>query len=168
MSLLPGPMAFLQTLASVGMPLYPREDEDFGVKSTSLGSSGDFDPTPLSISGARRISTEEMKALVSANSKSVVLDFSLGGQAIPGAISLPYKNSPKDIRLALDKIGWGKQLPPNTVVVCMSEGPFGWASVDAARRLVAMGIQNVFWYPGGEAGWVMGDGLNPSHEQIGR
>ncbi len=153
LSALAGEKVYLGALQDAGMPVYAREDEDFGVAATDSPVNGsDFDPTPLTAPGVRRVSTAAMKSMLSSSTRPLILDLSPGVHVIPGAIAIPYQNSESGLLARL------QQLKPtvshDAVVVTMSQGPFGWGSYDAALRLVSLGFHNVYWYRGGEAAWV--------------
>ena len=153
LSTLAGEKAYLGALQDAGMPVYVREDEDFGVAGTDSPVNGsDFDPTPLTAPGIRRVSTAAMESMLSSSTRPLILDLSPGVHVIPGAIAIPYQNSESGLLARL------QQLKPtvshDAVVVTMSQGPFGWGSYDAALRLVSLGFHNVYWYRGGEAAWV--------------
>ena len=141
-------------LHAAGMPLFAGEDVDFGVASSRLPKEGsEFDPTPMSIPGARMIRTADLVTLMSTKAKPLVLDFSSGAHVIPGAVSVPYLSSTGDLQTVLDENlpGWRQSL--DTPVVTMSHGPFGWQSYNASLQLVSLGLRNVYWYRGGEAAW---------------
>ena len=147
--------AYLKALNAAGMPIYAREDDDFGVAPVDrprLG--GDFDPTPLSIPGGRRIDTPTMRALLSGGTKPLVIDVSEGATVIPGAVWVSLDDFKPGLDRALLEDGSGLPLSPGRSIVTMSYGPFGWLSYDAALYLINRGYRNVFWYRGGEEAWV--------------
>ena len=155
LSRLPGHDDYLRALLAAGMPLYVSEEKDFGVTPTSTPQMGsDYDPTPIEIPGARRITTAIVSSLMSRSRKPMILDFSPGSHVIPGAISIQYKETEDDLRRTIESLAGDQAISKDDEIITMSLGPFGWESYNAALRLVAFGFLHVAWYRGGEEAWV--------------
>ena len=155
LSTLKGCKAYLEALRAAGMPMYAREDEDFGVAPVDrprLG--GDFDPTPLSIPSGQRIDTRTMHSLLSDATKPLVVDVSDGATVMPSAVWIPLDDLTTGLDRTLRDDGSGHPLSPERNVITMSYGPFGWFSYDAALYFISRGFHHVFWYRGGEAAWI--------------
>jgi TolB-like protein/DNA-binding winged helix-turn-helix (wHTH) protein/Tfp pilus assembly protein PilF len=155
LSLLSGHMAYLRALSAAGMPMFAEEDEDFGVKPPIATPTGnDFDPTPLVITGARRIDTSELHTMLSADPRPIVIDVGLGAAVIPGAIWVWAQGLQGDVDHSLAEVNTDGRAWPSRPIVVMGDGPFGWRSYSTSLHLVAKGFSNVLWYRGGEQSWV--------------
>ena len=154
-SLLSGNKAFLHALNAAGMPLYPREDDDFGIPPTDEAQTrDDFDPTPLSIPGGQRVDTRTVRALVSGAQKPLIVDFSNGATVIADAVWVPPDNPTVDLKHILQEHSADGHAPSDRATIVTSYGPFGWQSYNAALYLIHHGVRHVLWYRGGEAAWV--------------
>jgi DNA-binding winged helix-turn-helix (wHTH) protein/TolB-like protein len=155
LSALPGNKAYLEALTKTGMPVFASEERDYAVAAPSAPVAGSlFDPTPLSIPGARRITTDELAAFLTSSDKPVILDFSTGSRMVPGAVLMPQEQTVAALVETLDRLGVGSTASHRARIVSMGEGPFGWDSYNAALRLVSLGYHQVFWYRGGEEAWT--------------
>ncbi len=148
---------YLAALKAVGMQPFADENQDFGVRPTATPHrGGDFDPTPLSVPGARRITTGELAGLLAQPAKLVVLDFGRGA-AVPrdatwlGAWAAGGAALDEHILAAADP---GGRFGRDRTIVVMGDGPFGWTSYNEALHLVAMSFRHVLWYRGGEEAWT--------------
>ena len=152
-SSLPGNAAMLGALASVGMPRFMPEDQDFGIAPPASPQHGGlFAATPLTIPGAQRITTAELAARLHDAPQTPVLDFGSGVAVVPGAywVQAPEQGQSGDpVTRALTASHAAADRP----VVVMSDGPCGWDSYNAALKLVGAGFHAVLWYRGGEEGW---------------
>jgi rhodanese-related sulfurtransferase len=138
-------------LKQAGMPAFGAEDEDFGVAPTATPQEGsDFDPTPLDVPGAKRISTQEVKALLDGPRPPLILDVGNGAAVIRGAIWL-WQDGLLDSAVALRR-AIAKASPADSIVI-MGTAPTGWMSYNSALRLVADGFHSVLWYRGGDEAW---------------
>ena len=130
-------------------------------------------PTPLAISGARRINAAQLTKL-RKQAGVLLIDVMahigagwdpLSGEwlisqsrlNIPGSIWLPDVGggylSPeleKYFRSNIERLTKGNKSVP-LVVYCQSDC---WMSWNATRRLISWGYNNIYWYPEGHDGWV--------------
>jgi TolB-like protein/DNA-binding winged helix-turn-helix (wHTH) protein/rhodanese-related sulfurtransferase len=159
LSVLSGCHAYLKALHTAGMPDYATESQDFSVKAPTVEQDGgDFDPTPLNIPGAQRITTETLRSLLAATAKPVILDVGTGSAVIPSAVLVWPRGEWGDQNRMLAEALSGSGAAPDRAVVVMADGPFGWASYNAALHLVALGYRHVLWYRGGEEAWASSGG----------
>jgi Tfp pilus assembly protein PilF len=159
LSVLEGCHAYLKALHAAGMPDYASETEDFGVKATAVEQDlGDFDPTPMAIPGAQRITTDVLRSLLMATPRLLILDVGTGSAAIPSAVLVwPRGEWGDQNRMLTDALSRSGATFDRNIVV-MGDGPFGWASYNTAIHLVALGYRHVLWYRGGEEAWAFSGG----------
>lgn len=152
-----------QTVASAGAaPARANEMRDFGVAPTRTIRTGNYHAsTPLTVPGARTITTADLAALLTLPQPPVLLDV-LGGQGhatlasaqwMPGAgLGTGYDDDVQN-RLVATATRLTQGDKGRTVVVfCLSE--LCWLSYNAALRLVHAGFTDVRWYRGGTEAWV--------------
>jgi PQQ-dependent catabolism-associated CXXCW motif protein len=130
-------------------------------------------PTPVGLTGARVVSTEEAEQLWKDKS-TVFVDVlpraprpanlppgtiwrDKPRQNIPGSIWLPdtgygalAPETQKYLRENLERATGGDRTKL-LVIYCLSEC---WMSWNAAKRILSMGYVNVAWYPEGTDGWT--------------
>ncbi len=117
-------------------------------------------PTPLTLPGARRITTQELHEIGPQSLLIDVLDESGNHKTIPSAVHLPGagnygRGHLKDgIQKSLSKLlakltgnDTGRQ------IVFFCEGAQCWESYNAALRAIDLGYRNVLWYRGGLESW---------------
>jgi DNA-binding winged helix-turn-helix (wHTH) protein/TolB-like protein len=114
--------------------------------------------TPAEVEGARVISTAAAGRLLD-DPGVVVLDGEAGLQSIPGAVSLPWISRggsvDDDMQLAFDRLL--VQLTAGDKgrsIVTLGGNAYSWPSYNLARRAVALGYRNVFWFRGGRDTWA--------------
>ncbi|HEX2815748.1 MAG TPA: rhodanese-like domain-containing protein, partial [Phenylobacterium sp.] len=112
--------------------------------------------TPLTIPGARTITTGELAADLRANRPFLLVDVLDAPHAgLPGARRYPgvgLANPPADVLQLLDKDTRGDKAYP---VVFYCQGPQCWESYNAALRARDGGYANLYWYRGGLEAWSM-------------
>jgi len=161
LSILDGCHAYLRALHDAGMPDYANESQDFGIEpTTGEHDAGDFDPTPLDIPGAQRVTTETLRSLLAATPPPPILDVGTGSATIPSAVLVwPRGEWGDQNRMLAEALSRSGATFDRNIIV-MGDGPFGWTSYNAALHLVALGYRHVLWYRGGEEAWVSSGGMS--------
>ncbi len=148
------------------MPLqynaYDNETQNFGMRPTATIRINNYEgPTPTTITGARTITTPQLRDLLASSNPPVLIDV-LGGtpqDSLPGAIlftqaglGTSYADQVQQ-RLAghLAQLTHGNLRAP-IVFFCLSKTC--WLSHNAAVRAIALGYTNVMWYRGGRNAWI--------------
>ena len=144
------------------------EARDYGVAVGANLRLGDHaSPTPVSIPGARLVSTADLRAALDGPPESRPLVFDvLGGtghDSIPGAIWLADAGRGSSFEdeiqallgRTLELLTRGNRARP-MVFLCAS--PRCWLSYNAALRAVRLGYTAVGWYRGGIDAWVAAGG----------
>jgi PQQ-dependent catabolism-associated CXXCW motif protein len=142
-------------------PTYDDELHDYGMAPVNAIRTGGYEgPTPLTIAGARTITTGQLQAMASSGRPPVLLDVLEGTQTIslPGTVWSPGSgkgNSLDDglqqsVARLLERVTGGNKAAA-VVVFCLSKTC--WLSHNAALRAVALGYSNVYWYRGGRNAW---------------
>lgn len=141
---------------------YASEATDFHIAPVStLRTSEWHSATPLTVPGARTITTQEFQALLRSNPGAILLDV-LGGDrhdTVPGALWLKGAGLGSSFddeiqhRLAtrLQLLTGGDRSRP-IVTFCLSS--HCWLSYNTSLRLVALGYTDVHWYRGGNEAWT--------------
>jgi PQQ-dependent catabolism-associated CXXCW motif protein len=146
-----------ETLTDPGaVRVFGREGMDFGVppQNTIQGNVGTL--TPMTIPGARTISTGELYNALRGGRRLLLVDvLDSPHVGLPGArrypgVGMPYPSA--DLGQLLDKDTGGDRTYP---VVFYCEGPQCWESYNAALRARDAGYTNVYWYRGGLEAWAM-------------
>lgn len=154
-------------LAQVPWPELPQptmafsyEDKDWQVPPVASPKPPPYHaPTPVSIPGARVIKTLELKALLAANDKVLVIDVldSKTRTTIPGAYWLPgagdgrfYAAEKSRFADVLHRLTAGDTSRP-IVFLCISSEC--WLSYNAALHALEAGYRDVIWYRGGTNAW---------------
>lgn len=144
------------------------EAADHGVPPQSALRQGDYRaPTPLSVPGARTVTTLELRRLLrDADARRPALIDVLGGEGhatLPGAAWLPGAGRGESfddalqprLEQALAALTAGDRDRP-LVFFCASAQC--WLSYNAALRAVRLGYRQVLWYRGGIEAWGAGGG----------
>ena len=139
---------------------YADELTDWGIRPQPTLKYEVGSKTPMSIPGARRITTQDLKDLSQRALVLDVLDEQSGHYTIPGAIHLPgagnYGNGHFDDRLQ-DKfqtvLSRLVSRNPGKPIVFFCASSQCWESYNAALRAMKMGFENVLWYRGGLLSW---------------
>ncbi len=148
----PGPQAPART--------YGGEMVDFGVPPKNELESNVGTPTPLSVPGGQRITTEELQRLIAQDPQLVLVDVLAGAhpQTLPNALYMPAGGMPGSFDDAF-QAQFAQQLAPATggdlsrPVVFFCQGASCWESYNAVLRAAAGGHTNLYWYRGGLASW---------------
>ncbi|MEI8365195.1 MAG: rhodanese-like domain-containing protein [Parachlamydiaceae bacterium] len=100
--------------------------------------------------GIKTVSGEELKKMIDDKKSILILDArkNNNGGLIPGAKSLPYNASEKEIKITLNAV------PKDMVIVVYCSNIYCPVSGYLAKRLSLMGYTNVYKYPDGLAGWL--------------
>jgi PQQ-dependent catabolism-associated CXXCW motif protein len=141
---------------------YDNETQNFGLRPIATIRVNNYEgPTPNTITGARTITTPQLRELLASANPPVLIDV-LGGNpqtSLPGAILFTpagFGNSYGD-QVQQRLAGHLAQLTHNNlrapiVFFCLSKTC--WLSHNAAVRAVALGYTNVLWYRGGRNAWI--------------
>ncbi|MBV8684793.1 MAG: hypothetical protein JO111_18110 [Caulobacteraceae bacterium] len=136
--------------------VFGREGMDFGVPPRNSIEENVGTLTPLTIPGARTISTGELYNAIRGARRFLLVDVLDAPHAgLPGARRYPGVGMPtpsEDLGGLLDKDTGGDKSYP---VVFYCEGPQCWESYNAALRARDAGYTNVYWYRGGLEAWSM-------------
>jgi rhodanese-related sulfurtransferase len=128
-------------------------------KADFKGVASMLNTTPTSLPGAKVISAAEAKVLAAKG--MVIYDVRVSDEFetahIPGAISVPYKESsakevgfdPADDQFALNKLPKNK----NTPFMMYCDGTICWKSYKSALLAIQGGWKNVYWFRGGFPEW---------------
>jgi rhodanese-related sulfurtransferase len=115
-------------------------------------------PAPDRVAGAQVILTSALATLLN-DPGVVVLDGAAGALSVPRAVSLRWISRGgsvnDDMQPAFDRLlaqltGGDKTRP----IVTLGLNAYGWPGYNLARRAVALGYRNVFWYRGGRDAWA--------------
>lgn len=143
---------------------YADESKDFGVsemknpKGPPYGSA-----TPLTIPGAKAITTEQLKEMMGKEPKPLLIDALAAPDMIEGAEGLgsgigEQRMFGKDRSMfpkALETLTGGDKAKP-IVFYCRSSSC--WHSYNASLHAVGEGYSNVYWYRGGLDAWKASGG----------
>ena len=136
--------------------VFGREGMDFGVPPRNTIEENVGTLTPLTIPGARTISTGELHNALRDNRRLLLVDVLDAPHAgLPGARRYPGVGMPvpsSDLGGLLDKDTGGDKTYP---VVFYCQGPQCWESYNAALRARDAGYTNIYWYRGGLEAWAM-------------
>ncbi|HEX4740117.1 MAG TPA: rhodanese-like domain-containing protein [Caulobacteraceae bacterium] len=136
--------------------VFGREGMDFGVPPRNTIEENVGTLTPMTIPGARTITTGELYGAVRNNRRFLLVDVLDAPHAgLPGARRYPGVGMPvpsTDLAGLLDKDTSGDKAYP---VVFYCQGPQCWESYNAALRARDAGFTNVYWYRGGLESWAM-------------
>lgn len=139
---------------------YADEMTDWGVRPQTNLKYDVGSKTPITIPGARRITTQELEELRSQALVIDVLDERTGHYTIPGAIHLPgagnYGNGRFEggLQDTFQTVLSGLvRLNPNRPIVFFCASSQCWESYNAALRAMKLGFRNVLWYRGGLLSW---------------
>lgn len=139
-------------------------NEEFG---GGLARAGDAlrtqrlrDITPAQLAGIRTVATGDLAAWLRAAAPPVVVDVGQAAESLPGALALwngglAFDDARDDeafdarFRALLARIAPDRAAP----VVFYCESRQCWQSVNAARRALRAGWQQVAWYRGGLESW---------------
>jgi rhodanese-related sulfurtransferase len=140
---------------------YASEAQDFGVPPQDILHMGQpHAPTPMSVPGAKTITTADLYGRLTARQPMVLLyvNEAQDGLAIVGAHGLDGAGRGQSLddvvqaRLTqkVDQLWVHNKDPPHTF--CFDS--HCWLSYNTALRLVKAGYRNVFWYRGGREAWT--------------
>lgn len=154
------PQPSFQPQQSAAAQSFANEDYNFGVPTQSTLQANVGSPTPLSIPGARTVSTGQVAYEIRQNRRMVLVDALDNNHTmtIAGAVYLPkaghYGSFSDQVQYQLTRdlagLTQGKRDTP-LVFFCL--GVQCWESYNAALRAVVAGYPNVFWYRGGLQSW---------------
>ena len=140
---------------------YAGENLEFGVPPQAMLRADVGTPTPLSIPGARAVSTMQLATEMRQGRRMVLVDAldNLHSQTIPGAAYLPAAGrfgtfSDKVQAVLARDLAVLTRGQRETPVVFFCRGVRCWESYNAALRAVMAGYPNVFWYRGGLESWM--------------
>jgi PQQ-dependent catabolism-associated CXXCW motif protein len=151
----------LTALAIATCVAHANEIGNYGVlPQDTLWVADPHAPTPLTVPGARTVTTPELRKLLQSESQPVLIDVlgSNGHRTLPGAVWLPGAGRGESFddeiqaRLAqtLAALTGGDRARP-LVFYCAS--PLCWLSYNTSLRAVRLGYSDVMWYRGGIQAW---------------
>jgi PQQ-dependent catabolism-associated CXXCW motif protein len=159
-------------LLLLALPAAAEETADHGVApQAELRRAEHHAPTPLTIPGARTVTTAELRRLLQAppEAQPILLDV-LGGDGhatLPGAVWLPGAGRGESfedalqarLAKALAAISGGER---SRALVFLCASASCWLSYNAALRAARLGYTDVLWYRGGIEAWgASGGALAP-------
>ncbi len=147
-------------IANPGGAGYADESRDFGIlPQTVLHTGSPHAPTPLTLPGARTITTVQLYGMLSARQPLLLLDVNHpSGAAIQGAhwldgagVGTSFNDHIQlGLRRKVDELVNGNK---DAAIVVFCESSHCWLSYDVGLRLTRMGYRNVYWYRGGRQAW---------------
>ena len=139
---------------------YAGELTDYGVSEQAELQSNLGSPTPMSIPGAVRVTTDDVKLSLESDTPPLLVDVLASNHqtTLQGAVFVPSGGAPgnfndnaqRDFSKALAKVSGGQK---SRVLVFFCAGPSCWESYNAALRALHAGYTNIQWYRGGLAAW---------------
>ena len=136
--------------------VFGREGMDFGVPPRNAIEDNVSLLTPLTIPGARTLTTGELYNALQSRRRLLLVDvLEQPHSGLPGARRYPGAGMPQptsDLTQSLDKDTSGDKGFP---LVFYCQGPQCWESYNAALRARDAGYTNVYWYRGGLESWAM-------------
>lgn len=153
-------------VAPVAAKNYADETTDWGVKEqTSLRPQKNIGTrTPMTVPGARRVTTQELQEIGPKSLLIDVLDDRDAHITLPGAVFVPGAGNygkgkfndklQKTFAKVLAELT-NDNLDRQLVFFCY--GAECWESYNAVLRAVNMGYRNVLWYRGGLESWKAAD-----------
>ena len=153
-------LVFQRGLRLAGVRDHANEDADFGIAPDNALHTALAGYTPLRVSGARTIRTDELSRLLGSDARPVVLDpgTHYWGRSLAGAVAVSKAGlggsfgDPIQERLhrRLVELTGGDLARPVVAIGWNSESFDGY---NLALRLVALGCSDVYWYRGGREAW---------------
>ena len=145
---------------SVAAKNYADETTDWGVKQQTVLKKDLGKKTPISLPGARRITTQELLEIGPQSLLIDVLDDTDHHITLPGAVHMPGAGNYGGGRFS-DRLQkkFAKVLAELTndnldrQLVFFCYGAECWESYNAALRAINIGFHNVLWYRGGLESW---------------
>lgn len=139
---------------------YAGELADMGIAAKETLESNVGSPTPLTVPGAQRLTTLEVRALA-ANDRNVLLVDVLADphqNTIQGAHYVPAAGQPGSFsdgaqQATVRALGALTQNARERPLVFFCAGSACWESYNAVLRARAAGYTRLYWYRGGLASW---------------
>jgi len=139
---------------------YAGELTDYGIPEQAELQSNLGSPTPMTIPGAVRVTTDDVKLSLESDTPPLLVDVLASNHqtTLQGAVFVPSGGAPgnfndnaqRDFSQALAKLLGGQK---DRVLVFFCAGPSCWESYNAALRALYAGYTNIQWYRGGLAAW---------------
>jgi len=139
---------------------YAGELTDYGISEQAELQSNLGSPTPMTIPGAVRVTTDDVKLSLESDMPPLLVDVLASNHqtTLLGAVFVPSGGAPgnfndnaqRDFSNALAKVSNGRK---DRVLIFFCAGPSCWESYNAALRALHAGYANVQWYRGGLAAW---------------
>lgn len=153
-----GPDAFRQDQAQTAE--YAGELRDMGIQAKDTLESNVGSPTPLTVPGAQRLTTLEVRAIAASDRNVLLVDVLADPhqQTIQGAHYLPAAGQPGNFndgaqQATVRALGTLTQNARERPLVFFCAGSACWESYNAVLRARAAGYTRLYWYRGGLASW---------------
>lgn len=153
MILMAGSQAMAQGLAD--------EDRDWQVQPPEVLRQAPYSaPTPLRVPGGNVIRTADLLLMTKTSPPPVLIDVAAGEghETLPGAVWIPgtgrgdnfIDTIQAELNALLSGLTGGNR---DRALVFFCVNSQCWLSFNAARRAIAAGYREVYWYRGGYAAW---------------
>jgi PQQ-dependent catabolism-associated CXXCW motif protein len=153
MILMAGSRAYAQGLAD--------EDRDWQVQPPEVLRQAPYSaPTPLRIPGGKVVRTADLLLMTQTSPPPVLIDVAAGEghETLPGAVWIPgtgrgdnfIDTIQAELNVLLSGLTGGNR---DRALVFFCVNSQCWLSFNAARRAIAAGYRDVYWYRGGYAAW---------------
>lgn len=139
---------------------YGNELADYGVAAQATLQQNVGSPTPLTIPSGKRITTDELRALIERDRQILLVDVLANPHpaTLNGAVYIPAAGMPGTFndryqeasRSALASATNGDRARP---IVFFCAGTSCWESYNATLRAAALGYSSLYWYRGGLFSW---------------
>jgi PQQ-dependent catabolism-associated CXXCW motif protein len=139
---------------------YGEELKDFGIPAQATLQPNVGGPTPLDIPAGRRVTTEELRALIDRDPKALLIDVLASPHpatlqnaryvpvaGLPGTLT---DQSQRQLTAILEDLTGGDKAQ---ALVFFCAGAACWESYNAVIRADALGYSNLYWYRGGLFSW---------------
>lgn len=146
--------------SAASVQTFAYEDEDFGVAPTTTPKRSPYHAkTPLELPKGKMIRTLDLKRMLEADPKPVVIDVldSRERTTVPGAVWMKgagagdfYAAEKSRFASALEKLAGGDK---NRTLVFLCFDRMCWLSYNASLYAIEAGYNNVYWFRGGTQAW---------------
>ena len=153
-----GPDAFRQDQTQTAE--YAGELRDMGIAAKETLEANVGSPTPLTVPGAQRLTTLEVRALTASDRNVLLVDVLADAHqnTIQGAHYVPAAGQPGNFndgpqQATVRALGTLTQNTRDRPLVFFCAGSACWESYNAVLRARSAGYTRLYWYRGGLASW---------------